>query len=157
MSRRGTYILIAALLLIGLPQAMPDAGADSVAPPAVRTITEGQGKDVAPVAKVYTKDDDGKTVLLKDGDVFRVELDFQGGTGYQWYPDGLDVKTVALKSSCTAEDTEADKVGGPMLGVWTFEAVSPGDTDLTMLYYRVWEGKAHAVKTFHLRLHIAPR
>ncbi|MGC2423223.1 MAG: protease inhibitor I42 family protein [Nitrospirota bacterium] len=107
------------------------------------------------LAKILTMADNGNEIRLGPGEIIKVELKVQGGTGYNWHVDGLDESRLKLIGTETREISPRKIVGGPMQGIWSFEAVAPGDTVIRLLYYRIWEGKARAVKKFEVKLHIA--
>jgi predicted secreted protein len=98
--------------------------------------------------------DDGRDVAVSVGDVIKVELEFQGGTGYSWYVDGLDETRLTALGVITVDTADKGVVGGPVQGVWSFKAAAPGDTVLRMLYYRVWEKNKSALKSFTVKFHI---
>ena len=113
------------------------------------------GKDAKTVGKTLTAEDDGREISVGIGEAFKVELDIQGGTGYDWYVDEPDVNHLQLIDTATVDVSPKGIVGGPVKGVWTFKAVAPGDTSLRMLYYRIWEGKDKAARSFSVKIHIA--
>ena len=103
---------------------------------------------------ILHKQDGGREVQLKSGDVIQVELDGSGGTGYWWYATGLDAARAELVSEETKAPSDKKLLGGPTRGIWRFKAKEPGKTDLTMKYYRVWEGPEKAVDQFSVILNI---
>jgi inhibitor of cysteine peptidase len=50
----------------------------------------------------------------------------------------------------TAEESFSDNpeglMGAPVTTVWKFEAKAEGETTLSFLYFRSWEGKESAIK-----------
>ena len=111
---------------------------------------------------ILTADDDGKNIKAAVGDVLRVDLRLQGGTGYNWYPDEINEKLLKLKGTRTRVISErnsagAPAAGGPVLGMWYFQTIAPGDTDIRMLYYRIWEGKESARKSITVHVHIVQK
>ena len=46
------------------------------------------------------------------------------------------------------------RVGGPVLGLWTFRAKEPGTVEIKMDYYRIWEGSAKAIDHFQVRIKV---
>jgi predicted secreted protein len=111
----------------------------------------GEGGNVV----ILQKEDSGREVQAKSGDVIQVELQGAGGTGYWWYVTNLD-KTRAEVVSEETKPALSDKklVGGPTTGVWRFKAKEPGRTELIMKYYRVWEGPEKAEGQFSVILNI---
>lgn len=111
----------------------------------------GEGGNVV----ILQKEDSGREVDIKSGDVIQIELSGSGGTGYWWYVTTLD-KTRAELVSEETKPVPSDKkvVGGPTRGVWRFKAKEPGRTELIMKYYRVWEGPEKAEGQFSVILNI---
>jgi predicted secreted protein len=104
---------------------------------------------------ILQKEDSGREVDIKSGDVIQIELSGSGGTGYWWYVTNLD-KTRAEVVSEETKPALSDKklLGGPTTGVWRFKAKEPGRAELIMKYYRVWEGPEKAEGQFSVILNI---
>jgi hypothetical protein len=49
----------------------------------------------------------------------------------------LDARHLELLSEKTRAASDG-RVGGPVLGLWTFQAKEPGSTEIKMDYYRKW-------------------
>jgi predicted secreted protein len=101
---------------------------------------------------ILHKQDNGREVQVKSGEVIQVELDGAGGTGYWWYVTGLDSARLELLSEATNPPADKKLLGGPVTGIWRFKVKEPGKTDLTMKYYRVWEGPGKAADQFSVTL-----
>jgi len=102
-------------------------------------------------AVILEKQDDGKEVRIKAGRDFQVRLEGMGGTGYWWYvqpPDGRYVELLSEKTQARAEG----RVGGPVMGIWTFRARAAGATEIRMDYYRAWEGIERAAERFRVKV-----
>ena len=102
---------------------------------------------------IIKKQDDGKEIKIKRGDVIRIELEGKGSTGYKWYVDTIDVERVEL----ITEETVALKegvIGAPILDIWRLKALKKGYADIKMDYYREWEGIERAIDHFFIRLNI---
>jgi len=112
------------------------------------------GEDTVTATKTLTMADDGGEFGLSVGEIVKVELESQGGTGFSWYEDGLDERYLKLIKTEPENMAGKGMVGGPVMDVWYYKAVSSGDSVLSMLYYRVWEGSGKAVKKFRVKLHI---
>jgi predicted secreted protein len=102
---------------------------------------------------ILQKEDNGREVEVKPGDVIQVELNGSGGTGYWWYATKMDAKYAELVSEETKAPAEK-KPGGPVKGIWRIKVKGQGKTDLIMKYYRVWEGSGQAVDQFSVILDI---
>jgi predicted secreted protein len=111
--------------------------------------SEGGGSVV-----ILQKEDSGREVVVKSGDVIQIELSGSGGTGYWWHVTKMDSKCAELVSEETKAPPDKKLLGAPTKGTWRFKAKEPGKTDLIMKYYRVWEGQEKAVDEFSVILNI---
>jgi len=102
---------------------------------------------------ILQKGDHGKEITLKRGEVFEIRLEGTGGTGYGWYVRDLDTGHLDLLGEKTKVGS-AGRLGGPVLGLWTFRAKEPGNTEIAMDYYRPWEGIQKAAEHFRVRITI---
>ena len=104
-------------------------------------------------ATILQKQDDGKEVRIKGGQVFEIQLEAMGGTGYWWYVQPPDARHVELLGEKTGAQAEG-RLGGPVLGLWTFRAKEAGTTEVKMNYYRSWEGVERAIGKFRVKIMI---
>lgn len=104
-------------------------------------------------ALILQKQDSGKEITLKPGQIVQVQLTGIGGTGYWWYVQGPDARHLELVSEKTRVTSDR-RVGGPVLGIWTFRAKEPGITEIKMDYYRTWEGVEKAIEKFRVKVTI---
>lgn len=102
---------------------------------------------------ILKKQDSGKEITVKVGQVIQVQLEAIGGTGYWWYVEKLDPRYLELLSEKTRVASDG-RLGGPVLGLWTFRAREPGTAEITLDYYRTWEGVAKALDHFGVRVQI---
>ncbi len=110
------------------------------------------GKDhLSQPAVILGKQDNGREIQVRTGDVIRVDLEGLGGAGFWWYVEDLN-------SSCwelIGEETrrrEQSRTGGPVLGQWFFQAIKKGTGEIKMGYYRKWEGRDKLADTFRIKL-----
>ncbi len=99
-----------------------------------------------------TKDDNGRIVNVKRGDVVTLQLEGNATTGYWWHFDDMDSDSVKLLSESTKP--ASDLIGAPSMGLWRLAMLKAGTVEVTMRYYRMWEGKEKAVKTFSVTFRI---
>ena len=102
---------------------------------------------------ILSKQDQGKEIEVKVGDVIQIELEAMGTAGYQWFVEGLDQEMLKLIS----EETKAlhpGRLGVPVLMVWKFEVIKEGTTEIKMNHYRSWEGKEQSTDHFEVTLNI---
>jgi predicted secreted protein len=104
-------------------------------------------------ALILQKQDTGKEISLKTGQIIQVQLAGIAGTGYWWYVQGPDARHLELVSEKTRAASDR-RVGGPVLGIWTFRTKDPGITEIKMDYYRKWEGVGKAIEKFRVRVTI---
>jgi len=102
---------------------------------------------------ILQKQDNGKGMKLKAGQTFQVQLEAMGGTGYWWYVQGPDARHLELLSEKTRAASDG-RVGGPVLGLWTFQAKERGTTEIKMDYYRKWEGVGKAIEKYRVKITI---
>jgi predicted secreted protein len=103
---------------------------------------------------ILTKQDQGKEIEVKVGDVVQIELEAIGTAGYQWFVESLDQEVLKLVS----EETQVPypgRLGAPVLMVWKFEMTKEGSTEIRMNHYRSWEGKEHSTDHFEVRIRIS--
>ncbi len=135
MLSRVTWLLLTGLMLSQSPLLAADA-----------TIT-------------VTKEQGGRKIALKVGDILLIELPGQGGTGYSWSVEEACAPYLKLVDHTTRQPKEGRlggpvRVGGPVMHVWRFKAAQPGACEIKIAYYRPWEGVGKAVDHFHLKLRI---
>lgn len=102
---------------------------------------------------IIKKQDNGRRINIKCGDLIRIELASMGGAGYSWYVDDLNTRYLELVS----EETKAvsgEKVGAPVAAEWLFKGKKRGSTRIEMDHYRIWEGKERATEHFSIELTI---
>lgn len=129
MLARITWLLLIGLLLSQSPLLAADA-----------TIT-------------VTKEQAGREMTLKVGNILVIELPGKAGTGYSWLAEETFAPYLKLMDQTTRQLTEG-RVGGPVMQVWRFKAEQPGACEIKIAYYRPWEGVGKAVDHFRLKLHI---
>jgi predicted secreted protein len=129
MITRLTWLLLTCLMLSQSPLLAADA-----------TIT-------------VTKEQGGREIALKVGNILLIELPGKGGTGFSWVVEATGAPYLKLMSEATQKVGEP-RPGGPVMQVWRFKAAQPGTTELKMAYYRPWEGVGKAVDHFRVKLHI---
>ncbi len=99
--------------------------------------------------------DTGKAVSLKTGDVITLKLMSNPSTGYKWELTALDRNIVTDTGSSFKSGCPENAVGCAGVEIWTFEAISAGETSIELLYYRPWEDAATAVNAFNLEVSVS--
>jgi predicted secreted protein len=100
--------------------------------------------------------DSGREIQVKAGSLIELSLEEQAGTGYQWDFRRLDGRHFELVKTATRPLTGNNRVGGPLLKTWRLKAKTPGNSQLALDYFRVWEGRGQAVKHFMVTVRIQP-
>ncbi|KWT81193.1 protease inhibitor I42 family protein [Candidatus Magnetominusculus xianensis] len=109
-----------------------------------------------------TKKDNGGRFKVKTGCLIYLGLAENGSTGYAWYFDKLDMEYFEALKDKSVELLPDNKtgtkgklvVGAPMLATWMLMAKKKGQSELKLLYYRIWEGPQTAVDTFTVTIEI---
>ncbi len=114
------------------------------------TVCRIDGKKVLELAIT----DNNREAQVNVGEKVKLVLIAQGGTGYEWHSEYLDTNILRFIDKKSVYEGGRGKVGGEMVQTWLLEAFKPGDTELRMLYYRRWEGKSNALKSFNVKLHV---
>ena len=104
-------------------------------------------------AITVTKDQGGREIALKVGNILQIELPGTGGTGYSWSVEEAGAPYLKLLDHTTRQLKES-LPGGPVMHIWRFKAEKPGACEIKMAYYRPWEGVGKAADHFQLKLHI---
>lgn len=99
--------------------------------------------------------DNAKKIRIASGDIFRVELEQAGASGYTWEIQNLDADHLQVLETKTLETPgPEDFTGAPVNRIWIFKATMPGITELRICHYRPWEGIQNASHTFLLKIEI---
>jgi predicted secreted protein len=100
-----------------------------------------------------TKELNGREIALKVGNILRIKLPGNSGTGYSWVVSANGAPYLKLVDQAT-ENVGKPRPGSPVLQVWRFRAAQPGAGEIKIAYYRPWEGVGKAVDHFLVKLHI---
>ena len=113
---------------------------------------------------VVTTQDNGSSLILRQGETLRVVLSGNAGTGYSWDLEGHDpsrVEALGQESRQAPGPPLPDGrslplAGGPQQISFLFRMLKPGRTALALRYWRAWEGAGSVVERFRLQLLIVP-
>ena len=110
--------------------------------------------DAKAASKTYemTRDDNGKTLKVKVGDVIQIKLKSNRTTGYSW---ALTGKTDAKVLKSGEVEYKVDEHPTGMVGVGgndfcLFTALAPGKTEIALGYARPWEKDKEPAQAFKL-------
>jgi len=101
-----------------------------------------------------------KTAQVYVGEIFRVRLPSQGGTGFTWSVEGADTNIVTLvwRGVEHATDKKSGKPttqpGGPTFEVFDLKALRAGETKVEFVYTRPWERNVAPMKRFTLMVDV---
>ena len=98
--------------------------------------------------------DNGKDIQVKTGAIIELSLEELGSAGYTWELNNLDEKHFELLKTETKPRGEKNRIGAAVIKTWQFKAKEPGASQISLDYFRPWEGKAKAVKHFQVQVHI---
>jgi inhibitor of cysteine peptidase len=98
-----------------------------------------------------TEADNDKTVDLRVGETVRVSLPENATTGYRWAIDRLDEDVIEAVGS--EPNYPGSAVGSAGHVAFTFKAKKAGTGEVTLKYWRHFEGDKSITNRFRLRLH----
>ncbi len=101
------------------------------------------------------EDDDGSQVELEQGQILVVTLESNPTTGYGW--EVAEIQESILEQMGEADFEPSDEGEPPMVGaggweIFSFEAISAGQTTLQLVYRRPWEEGVEPINTFSIEV-----
>ena len=105
-----------------------------------------------------TMPDSGRKLTLKPGDTFRIALQSNPTTGFNWIEAGktdTDVIRLTAKRFVSAQKQQ-NLDGAPGETEFIYQAVGPGETEIRLNYKRSWETVVPD-KTFRLKILVLKR
>jgi inhibitor of cysteine peptidase len=103
-------------------------------------------------ATTLTDDNIGQEVCLKKGTRLCLRLNAQLATGFGWKVTKIDAAKLKLVSEST-EKTSDDEVSRE-IQIFNFKAISKGEFDLELSYFRPWEKEKPPAKKYILKVKI---
>jgi inhibitor of cysteine peptidase len=100
-----------------------------------------------------TQADDGSTLDARVGQQIRITLEANPTTGYLWAVDG-EVPGQLRQVAEADYTSESDAIGAGGSEVWIFEAVSAGEGDLRLKYWRSFEPEAEPEDAFEITVRV---
>lgn len=101
--------------------------------------------------KPFTMENNGQTVELQIDSPFEVELTGNPSTGYSWKLAEAD-KSV-IKMTGEPEFTQSDdRIGSPGTYTFSFQTIAAGETEIVLVYSRVFESDEPPAKTFRMTI-----
>ncbi len=91
---------------------------------------------------------DESCIRVESGKSFAIRFLSSPGTGYRWEfaaePDKKILEFIGEK----IEEPASRRLGGSESVVWTFRALSAGDTQISLKYVRPWEKQLPPARTY---------
>ena len=122
------------------------------------TAAANANNNAKATSKTYemTRDDNGKTLKVKVGDVIQIKLKSNRTTGYSW---ALTGKTDAKVLKSGEVEYKVDEHPAGMVGVGgndfcLFTALAPGKTEIALGYARPWEKDKEPAQAFKLTVEV---
>lgn len=90
-----------------------------------------------------------KTFLTKVGNTFFIKIDSNPSTGFTWdLNNPLDTILLLQGSDYVPRTTNPKVIGGGGDEIWTFQAIKPGKTVISLKYQRTWEKNIPPAKVY---------
>ena len=112
-----------------------------------------QGDQTIETGQIVTEAENGKSIRIKNGEIFILQLRENPSTGYSWelnVSEGLNI----LSDGYTQDQAPEGQVGVPGTHSWTIEAVSLGSQQVNGIYKRPWENMTGTEENFTLALEV---
>jgi predicted secreted protein len=145
--------LMTSLCLTGCAPASTDI-MGTITMPSKPAVSAGTDSEVNNDMLMIGKQDNGKEITAKRGDIIQIELERSGGTGYEWYLDQDYKEYFELLKEDQKELSREGFVGTPVITRWQLKAVKQGDAELKLFLYRNWEDKDKAASLFKIKVKI---
>jgi len=120
------------------------------------TVTEAnttQSNETIETGQIVTEAENGKSISLKNGEIFILQLRENPSTGYSWelnVSEGLNI----LSDGYAQDKAPEGEVGVPGTHSWTIEAVSQGSQQVNGIYRRPWENTTGTEDNFTLNVEV---
>jgi len=113
---------------------------------------------------ILTAQDNGSSVILRQGETLKVVLSGNAGTGYSWdlerhdpsRMEPLDMESRQAPGPPLADGHSLPMAGGPQQISFRFRMLTPGRCTLVLRYWRPWEGAGSVIERFQLQVVIVP-
>jgi predicted secreted protein len=113
---------------------------------------------------IVTAQDNGRSLILRQGKTLRVVLSGNASTGFGWDLEGHDpsrIEPLGMESRQAPGPPLPDGrslplAGGPQQISFLFRMLRPGRSTLELRYWRPWEGTGSIIERFRLQVVIVP-
>ena len=103
---------------------------------------------------MFDKTYNGKTVELKAGETFEINLEGNPTTGYTWEVDVEPDPAVLGLSGEMDYRSSSDEVGAGGVFIFPYQATGPGETTLRLVYHRPWEKDEEPLEVYELTVQV---
>lgn len=113
--------------------------------------------DEAGHTKVITENCNGKTIQVKQGDIFYLRLKENPSTGYSWklsLSKGLSLLSTRYYPPESSKSGQRLIVGAAGFHSWKIKAVAKGSQHVKGIYKRSWEKETGKEQTFTLNVKV---
>lgn len=112
------------------------------------TLTSCQKINTADTLNI-TEKDNGKSISILSGQIIKITLGSQLGTGYSWHHYNHDAKLELIRQLSTEG---GDLAGTKENSIFYFKAVSPGKAVIKLHYLRPFDKDKPPEKIFHVNI-----
>jgi inhibitor of cysteine peptidase len=129
---------------------------EPINPEIPENVTENnttQANETMGTGQVVTEADRGKTISLKNGENFTLNLTEDPTAGYTWKLN-LSEGLIILDDEYVEGPNPQNLEGVPGTHSWLIEAVSPGSQKVTGIYNRYWENTTLVEENFTLNVDV---
>lgn len=112
-----------------------------------------QGNATIETGQIITEAENGKSISIKNGEIFILQLRENPSTGYLWelnVSEGLNI----LSDGYARDEAPEGQVGVPGTHSWVIEAVSQGNQQVNGIYRRPWENITGTEENFILNVEV---
>jgi inhibitor of cysteine peptidase len=100
----------------------------------------------------FTDRDDGGRATVHVGDALELRLAENATTGYRWEADATPADILAPLDSGASYPNAAVGSGG--VAIFHYRAAAPGQAELSLRYWRAWEGEGSIIRRFRLTVSV---
>lgn len=113
---------------------------------------------------IVTAQDNGSSLILRQGETLRVVLSGNASTGYGWdleHHDPSRIEPLGMESRQAPGPPLPDGRSLPLAGgsqqiSFLFRMLKPGRSTLELRYWRAWEGAGSIIERFRVQVLIVP-
>ena len=92
--------------------------------------------------------DNGRSIEVENGDVFKLSLEGNPTTGFQWDVTAYNAEMLTRIGE-PEYNSDSDKLGAGGIYTFTFKALAEGQSNLELVYHRPWEEGALPIRNFY--------